>query len=87
MIFNNSKFIAGISILDTRYKYFKSKNNNLIYSFNSQIDYILVYYFINFEIPKCNINKFLINFLIKLITKNLLYQNANKLIEKLFIIL
>lgn len=31
VIFNKFKFSAGIPISDTKYKYFKSQNNNLFY--------------------------------------------------------
>lgn len=78
MTFNKSKFLATIFILDTRYKYFGSLNNNLFYFVNSQTNYILVYCFTNLEINKHNINKLFIHFLIKLIIKILLYYNKKE---------
>lgn len=78
MTFIESKFLASILVLDTRYKYFRSQNNNSFYLFNNQVVYTLVHYFANSETTKNNIDKFLTNFLIKLITKHLLYYNGNK---------
>lgn len=78
MIFNKPEFLASILVLDTRYKYLENQNNNLFYLFNLQLDYALAYYFAKSEIIKCNINKFLSNLLIMLISKNLLYHNINK---------
>lgn len=78
MIFNRSKFFVIISILNTRYKYYKSLNNNLFYFFNGQIDYTLIYYFADLKTNKYNINKFFTNFLIKFIIKNLLHYNTKK---------
>lgn len=83
-MFSKSKFLVGIPVLSTWYKYLKNKNNNIFYLFNNQLDYILVYFFIKSEITKYNINWFLINLLIKLITKKLFYYNINKYIKKLY---
>lgn len=76
--FRESKFLAGTSVLDTRFKHLKSQNNNPFDLFNNQDNYALAYYFTNSETIKRNVNKFFTNFLIKFITKNLLYHIANK---------
>lgn len=76
--FGESKFPAGTSVSDTRYKYLGSQNNNLLYSFNDQLDFSLAHYFAESETTKCNMNKFLSNPLMKLITKNLSYRNADE---------
>lgn len=86
MTFSKSKFLTGISILNTRYKHLKSQNNNLFYFFYDQVDYALVHYFVDSETTKCNINKFFTNSLIRPITKNLLYCNTDKWMKKLFAI-
>ena len=78
MTFSESEFSAGTLILDTRYKYFRRQNNNLFYLFNGQLNYILTHYFLDSETTKRNINKFLTNPLMKLITKNLSYRNADE---------
>lgn len=78
MMFSNSKFSAGTPVLDTRYKHPGSQNNNLFYPFNNQVNYALAYYFTDLKTTKGNINKFLTNFLIKPIIKNLLYHNVDK---------
>ena len=83
MTFSKSKFLIGIPVSDTQYKHFKSQNNNLFYLFNNQLDYVLAYYFAELETTKCNINRFLTNLLMKLITKKLLYCNADVSMEKL----
>lgn len=77
MIFSKIAFSANILVLDTKYKYFISQNNNLLYLFNGQLDYALVNYFAKLENIKCKVDKFFTNPLIKLITKELLYYNTN----------
>lgn len=55
---NESKFLVGIPILDIRYEYFKSQNNNPFHLLHDQKNYILADCFIESETTKCNINKF-----------------------------
>lgn len=74
---NEYKFPTGIHILDTKYNYPGTKNNNLFYYFNEQLDYVLAHYFIESESIKHNIDKFLSNLLIKPITKKLSYYYIN----------
>lgn len=57
IIFNKSEFLTDILVLNTRYKHFKYKNNNLFYLFTDQLNYILAYYFVTLETVKYNINK------------------------------
>ena len=83
MIFNESKFPASTSVLNTRYKHLESQNNNPFYPFNDQVDYALAYYFADSRTTKRNIDKFLTHSLMKPITKNFLYYNSDKWIEKL----
>lgn len=78
LIFSKFKFLSSISILDTRYKYFESQNNNLFYLFYSQVNYILAYYFADLKTIKYNIDKSFTNFLINFIINNFLYYNVNK---------
>lgn len=78
MMFSESVFLASILVLDIRYKYLKSRNNNSFYLFNGQLDYALAHYFTDSKIIKCNNNKFLNYLLIKPITKNLSYCNTDK---------
>ena len=80
-MFSKSEFPAGTPV--SKYTYSGSQNINLFNSFNGQLDYALTYYFVDSETTKCNIDKFLINLLIKPITKNLLYYNADKWMQKL----
>ena len=76
--FSKSKFPAGTPVLDTRYKHLENQNNNLFYPFNNQVDYALAHYLTDSKTTKRNIDKFFTNPLIKPITKNLSYCNANK---------
>lgn len=73
MTFSISKFLAGISVLDTRYVYPRSQNNYPFYFFNDQLDYIFTDLFTELETTKSNVDKYCITPLIKLITKKLLY--------------
>ena len=65
----------------------ESRSSNLFYLFNAQLDYVLVYYFIELETAKRNIDKFLSNSFMNPITKKLSYRNVNEWIEKLSTIL
>lgn len=78
MIFSEAKFLINIQVLDTRYKQLRSQYNNLFYPFNTQLDYILTYYFAKLETTICNIDKFFTNPLIKLIIKKFSYYNTDK---------
>ena len=76
--FSESKFLAGTPVFDTQYEHLGSHNNNLCYHLNDQLDYTLAHYFVKGETLKCNVNRFLTNLLIKPITKQLSYCNADK---------
>lgn len=79
IIFTESKFPTSTPVLDAKYKYSESyKNNNLYYSINNQVDYVLTHYSTNSKTTKCNINKFFTNFFIRPIIKNVSYCNADK---------
>lgn len=78
VMFSESKFVAGTSVLDTQYKYPGSQNNNLFYFFNKQLDYALAQHFTELEITKHNIDRFFTNLLIKFIIKKLSYCNSDK---------
>ena len=76
--FNEFEFLVGTPVLDIRYEYLRSQNNNLFYPFNDQLNYILANYFAKSETIKCNVNKFLSNLLIKPITKKVSYCNIDE---------
>lgn len=84
--FSESKFLVRTLVSNTWYKYFGTQNKNLFYLLNDQLDYALTHYFAELETTKYNIDKFLSNLLIKLITKKLSYCNLDEWIEKLFMI-
>ena len=81
--FSESEFPAGTLVLDIRYEYPESQNNNPFYLFNGQLDYALAHYFANSETTKCNVDKFFTNLLMKPISKKFSYCNANEWMEKL----
>ena len=60
-------------IYDPDFLYDKS-----FYLFNSSLNKILVYYFAKFEIIKKNVEKFLFNLFIILLTKRLSHKNTQK---------
>lgn len=68
----------GISITNIKYNYPDLLYKNRFYSFNNQLNYILIYYFTKLEIIKYNINKFLFYLFIALFIKKLFYKNADK---------
>ena len=86
-MFSESKFPASTLISNIRYKQPRSQNNNSFYPFNGQLDYILVHYFAHSETTKLNVDEFFINLLMKPMTKDLPYCNADEWIKKLSVIL
>ncbi len=87
VIFGESKFLVSTSVLDTKYMHHRSRSNNLFHPFNDQLDYALAYYFAESETTKRNVDTFLFNTLMKPVTKELSYCNADEWIEKLSVIL
>ncbi len=81
--FSESEFPVGTPVSDTRYVHPGSRSNNPFHSFNDQLDYALAHYFAESETTKRNVDKFLSNPLMKLITKKLSYRNADEWMEKL----
>ncbi len=82
-MFSKSEFSVGTPVSDTRYKHLESQNNNPFYLFNDQLDYALADYFAESKTTKRNVDMFLSNPLMKLITKKLSYYNADEWMEKL----
>ena len=76
--FSIHEFSADILISDKKYKYLRSKYKNSFYLFNDQLDYGIAHYFADSETTKGNMNKFLTDPLIALLTKKLSYKNADK---------
>ena len=76
-------FPAGKPVSNIKYYYRGSKNNNLFYPFNDQLDYALANYFPDFESTKSNVDRFLPDLLMVPLTENLSFQNVDKWIEKL----
>lgn len=58
MTYRESEFLTHIQVLDTKYGYPKSINNNFFYHFNNQLNYILAHYFVESKTMKCNVNEF-----------------------------
>lgn len=58
-----------MSISDIKYKYLGYQYDIIIYLFDNEVDYALIYYFVESKITKDNIDKFLSNPLMKSIMK------------------
>lgn len=54
--FIKSEIPICISVLDIRYGHLRNQNNNPLYLFNDQLNYVLTYYFAKSETIKCNIS-------------------------------
>lgn len=76
--FSKQEFLTGKPISDIKFSHLDSQNNNLFYSFNDQLNYILATYFGKSEIMERTVDKFLSNLLIVPLTEKLSCQNANK---------
>lgn len=77
-MFSEFEFLINIPVLNTRYKHFRSQNNNLFHLFNNKLNYELANYFAEKKMTKYKLDKILSNLLIKRITKKLLYCNINE---------
>ena len=81
--FSEQEFPVSTLVSDIKYDYLGSQNNNPFYPFNDQLNYTLAHYFVEFKTTKGNVDRFLSNLLMALLTKKLSYGNADKWIEKL----
>ena len=76
--FSKQEFLASRPINNIKYNHLKLQNNKTFYLFNDRLDYALAHYFANFETTKSNINRFLFDLLMALLTKKLSHQNTDK---------
>ena len=76
--FNDQEFATSILISNIKYNHPRFQNDNLFYPFYDQLNYRLAKYFAESKITKSNIDKFLSEPLMTLLTKKLSYQNADK---------
>ena len=76
--FTQQKFSTDKPVSDIKYHHPGSQNDNPFHLFNNQLNYALATYFVEFETSKGNIDRFLSNQLMALLTKKLSYRNANK---------
>lgn len=81
--FCEQEFAASILVSNIKYNHSRLQNNNLFYPFFNQLNYRLAYFFAKSKITKDNIDKFLSEPLIALLTEKLLYPNGDKKIIKL----
>ncbi len=81
--FSDQEFAIGTLISNIKYNHLAFQNNNPFYSFYNQLNYGLAKYFAESETSKSNVDKFLSEPLIALLTDKLSYRNANEWIEKL----
>ena len=76
--FSKQEFLTSKPVSDIKYPHFASQNNNPFYPLNDQLDYALATYFAESETMKDNIDRFLSNPLMALLTEKLSYQNVHK---------
>ena len=76
--FTRNEFPVGIPISNIKYNHPKVKHQNSFYPFNDQLNYALAYYFAESETTKGNVNKFLSDLLMTLLTKKLSYKNTDE---------
>ena len=81
--FSEQEFTACTPVSIMKYDDLGSQNDILFYPFYYQLDYALAHYFAESETTKSNVDKFLSNPLITLLTEKLFYQNANQCMQKL----
>ena len=76
--FSKQIFPTGKLVSDIKYHYLGFQNNNPFYQFNNQLDYAFANYFAGSKTTKTNINRFLSDLLMALLTEKLSYQNTDK---------
>ncbi len=76
--FSDQEFATGISISNLKYNHPEFQTNNPLYPFHDQLDYGLAKYFTESETTKSNVNKFLSEPLMALLTEKLSYWNVDK---------
>ena len=81
--YSEQEFPVNKRISDVKYDPLGSQNDNPFYLFTDLLDYILANYFAKSETTKNNIDRFLSNPLMALLTKKLSYWNADEWLEKL----
>lgn len=67
--FSKAKHQVGMPILETWYKHSGYQYDNVFILLDYEVDYTLTYWFVKSEIINDNVDKFLINPLIKSITE------------------
>lgn len=85
--FSETEYQAGTLISNIKYRHSGYQHDNVFYPFDNDVDYALAHWFVESKITKGNVDKFLTNFLMKSITKQLSYWNTIKWEEKLSLIL
>ncbi len=81
--FSDQEFASGTPVSNIKYNHFEFQNDNPFYPFYDQLNYGLAKYFAEFKTTKSNIDKFLSDPLMALLTEKLSYQNADEWMEKL----
>ncbi len=76
--FSDQKFAAGTPVSNIKYNHPGFQNDNPFLPFHNQLDYRLAKYFAESETTKSNVNKFLSELLMALVTEKLSYQNMDK---------
>ena len=71
--FSEQEFSIDKPISDIKYYHPSFQNNNFFHLFNNQLDYTLATYFVESETTKSNVDRFLFDLLMALLTEKLSY--------------
>ncbi len=71
--FSDQELAAGIPMFNIKYNYLGFQNDNPFYPFHDQLDYELAKYFAESKTTKSNVDKFLFDLLMALLTEKLFY--------------
>ncbi len=83
VMFSDQEFATGTLVFNIKYNHSGFQNDNPFYPFHDQLDYGLAKYFAESETTKSNVDKFLSDPLMALLTEKLSYRNVDEWMEKL----
>lgn len=83
IMFSDQESVTSTLLSNIKYNHIKFQNNNLFYLFHDQLAYRLAKYFARSRTMKSNMDKFVSEQLMTLLTEKLYYQNVDEWMEKL----
>ncbi len=76
--FSSHEFFVGTIISNKKYQYLRLKYKSSFYFFNNKLDYNLAHYFVESEMTKGNVIKFLTDLLMTIFIKKLFYKDTDE---------